>query len=168
MTRLYKLTERYNAIEELLDSEIEGISKEDVVASLGNIKDDIEEKISSIGKLVLELKSQAESIKAEEDRLSKRKSGVIGRMEWLKSYLLVEMQTTNILKVKRDVITVSVQNSPPSAEVANLELIPIEFIRIIPEKREADKKAIIEHFKDTGEIVAGVDVVTNRKYIVIR
>ena len=89
-------------------------------------------------------------------------------MEWLKNYLLVEMLTANVLKVKKDVISVSVQNNPPSAELVDLELVPEQYVRVIPEKREPDKRAIIEHFKETGEIVSGVDIITNKKFVSIR
>ena len=168
MAKLYKLTERYKAIENMLDREIEHISQDEIKETLANIKDDIEDKVSSIGKLVLELKSDIESVKAEEDRLARRRSGFTGKMEWLKNYLLTEMQTANVLKVKKDVISVSVQNNPPSAELVDLELVPEQYVRVIPERREPDKKAIIEHFKETGELVAGVNIITDKKFVSIR
>ena len=57
MAKLYKLTEQYQTIEEMLGREIEYISQDEIKETLANIKDEIEEKVSSIGKLVLELKS---------------------------------------------------------------------------------------------------------------
>jgi len=72
------------------------------------------------------------------------------------------------LKVKRDVISVSVQNSPPSVELLDLEQVPEQYIRIIPEVKEPDKRAIIEHFKETGEIISGIEVITNKKFVSIR
>jgi len=100
--------------------------------------------------------------------LATRRGGFNSKMEWLKNYLLVEMQATRVLKVKQDVISVSVQDNPPSVEVVDLEQIPEQYIRIIPETKEADKKAIIEHFKDTGEIVSGVNIITDKKHVVVR
>jgi len=168
MTKLYKLTEQYRTIEGMLDREIEYISQDEIKETLANIKDDIEEKVYSIGKLVLELKSDIEAVKAEEDRLARRRSGYTSKMEWLKNYLLVEMLTANVLKVKKDVISVSVQNNPPSAELIDMELVPEKYVRVIPEKREPDKKAIIEQFKETGELVSGVNIITDKKFISIR
>ena len=168
MAKLYKLTEQYLTIEGMLDREIEYISQDEIKETLANIKDEIEDKVASIGKLVLELKSDIESIKAEEDRLAKRRSGYTSKMEWLKNYLLTEMQIANVLKVKKDVISVSVQNNPPSAELVDLELLPEQYVRIIPERREPDKRAIIEHFKETGEVVPGIDIITDKKFVSIR
>jgi len=168
MTKLYKLTEQYQTIEGMLDREIEYISQDEIKETLANIKDDIEDKVASIGKIVLELKSDIESVKVEEDRLAKRRSGFTNKMEWLKLYLLAEMVSTNTLKVKKDVISVSVQNNPPSAELIDLELVPEQYVRVIPEKRELDKRTIIEHFKETGEIVSGINIITDKKFVSIR
>lgn len=168
MTKLYALTDRYKTIENMLDREIEYISQDEIRETLANIKDDIEEKVCSIGKLVLELRNDIESVKTEEDRLAKRRAGFTSKMEWLKNYLLVEMQSANTLKVKKDVVSVSVQNNPPSAELIDIEQVPEQYIRIIPEKREPDKKTIIEHFKETGELVPGVNIITDKKFVSIR
>ena len=168
MTKLYKLTENYKIIQGMLDRDTEEITKEEILTTLASIEDEIEDKVASIGKLVLELKSDIESVKVEEARLARRRSGFAGKMEWLKNYLLVEMQTAKVLKVKQDVISVSVQDNPPSCEVFDLEQIPEEYIRIIPEIKEANKKAMIEHFKETGEIIAGTDMILNKKHVVIR
>jgi len=168
MIKLYTLTDRYKTIEGMLDQEIEYISQDEIKETLANIKDDIEEKVCSIGKLVLELRSDIESVKAEEDRLAKRRSGFTSKMEWLKNYLLVEMQSANILKVKKDVISVAVRDNPPSAELVDIDEVPEQYVRVIPERREPDKKAIIEHFKETGEIISGIDIIHNKKFVSIR
>ena len=168
MAKLYKLTEQYQTIEGMLGREIEYISQDEIKETLANIKDEIEDKVASIGKLVLELKSDIESVKAEEDRLARRRSGYTSKMEWLKLYLLSEMVSTNTLKVKKDVISVTVQNNPPSAELVDITYVPEQYIKVIPEKREPDKRAIIEHFKGTGEIVSGVNIITDKKFVSIR
>ena len=166
MAKLYELTDRYRTIEGMFDSEL--ITKEEIQASLDNIKEQIGDKVESLAKIVLSLKSSIEAIKAEEDRLAARKSGMVNNMEWLKNYLLVEMMSTNTLKVKRDLLTVAVADNPPSVEVIDLDLIPIEYRRVIPETWQPDKKAMIEHFKETGEIITGTDIILNKKHVVIR
>ena len=168
MTKLYELTERYREIQQLLDADFEFITQEEVQQSLANIKDEIEEKVTSIGKLVLELRSDIDAIKKEETRLAMRRSSYTSRMEWLKSYLLTEMLSTNVLKVKQDVISVAIQDSPPSVELLDLEQVPKQYVRIIPEVREPDKKAIAEHFKQTGEIISGMNMILDKKHVVVR
>ena len=166
MTKLYKLTDRYITIEGMLDSDI--ATKEEVQASLDDIKEQIGDKVESIAKIVLSQKASIEAIKAEEDRLARRKEAMHNNMEWLKNYLLVEMLSTKTLKVKRDLLTVTVADNPPSIEVVDLDAIPAEYRRTIPETWQPDRKAMIEHFKGTGEIIAGTDVIMDRKHITIR
>jgi len=166
MTRLYELTEQYRSIENMLEDEY--ITKDEIKTSLQAIEDEFGDKVSTLGKFVLELKSTAGAIKTEEDRLLKRRQAIVSNIEWLKNYMLMEMLATGILKVKRDVVTVSVQNSPPSVELTDFEQIPEQYVRIIPEVREPDKKAIAEHFKQTGEIVSGVNMILDKKHIVVR
>lgn len=165
---LYKLTEQYNTIINMFDKSITDEDKEHALEILKGVQDQFEDKVENIAKIVIEAKDSIEIIKLEEKRLYERRQAMQNTMEWLKNYLLTEMVSTNIYKVKRDVLTVSVQDNPPSCEVESIEAIPPEYIRIIPEQREADKKAIIEHFKETGEIVNGVDIIINKKHVSIR
>lgn len=163
---LYKLTERYQAIETLLDSEI--VEREEVLSTLATIKDEIEDKVENLAKLIIATNDTIGVIKSEEKRLYDRRQAMQNRMEWLKAYLVTEMVATHTYKVKRDVLTASVVDSPPSVEVNVMEEIPEQYVRVIPEQRDPDKKAIISHFKETGEIVSGVDIIINKKHLVIR
>jgi len=163
---LYELAERYRTIAGMLESDT--ITREEIDQTLANLQDDIETKVDSIAKIVLESKATAEAIKNEEKRLASRRQAIENHVEWLKSYLLNAMVDVNLRKVKRDVVTISILDNPPSVEVIELESIPEQYIRIIPEQREADKKAIIEHFKETGEIISGVDIVLDKKHVSIR
>jgi len=166
MTKLYELTERYRTIENMLEDEY--ITKDEIKTSLQAIEDEFGDKVSTLGKFVLELKSTTEAIKIEEDRLLKRRQAIVSNIEWLKNYMLTEMLAIDILKIKRDVVTVSVQDNPPSVELLDLEQVPKQYVRIIPEVKEPDKKAIAEHFKQTGEIVSGVNMILDKKHMVVR
>lgn len=163
---LYQLTEDYRTLENMLESEF--ITKDDINSALANVKDNIENKVDNIAKLVLENKATVEAIKSEEKRLAARRQAIDNNIEWLKNYLLVEMTSIQLFKVKKDVVTVSIQDNPPSVEIGILDLIPDEYRRVIPEHWEPDKKAILEHFKQTGEIVPGVDLILNKKHVSIR
>ena len=166
MTRLYELTERYRAIGNMLEDEC--ITRDEIKISLQAIEDEFGDKVSTLGKFVLELKSTTEAIKTEEDRLLKRRQAISSNIEWLKNYILVEMLATGILKIKRDVVTVSVQDNPPSVELIDLEQVPEEYVKIIPEVKVLAKTTIAEHFKQTGEIVPGVDMILDKKHVVVR
>jgi len=164
--KLYQLSDRYITLEGMLDSE--DITKEDLDTSLVDLKDQIEDKVENIGKLVLTLKANAETLDAEVTRLSKRKQAIQSNIDRLKAYLLTEMIATDTLKVKRNVITVSVIDNPPSIELLSLDDIPQEFRNKIPESWQPDKKAMLDHFKATGEIVSGIKVILDKKRVDIK
>ena len=168
MTKLYELAERYRLIAEMLDSPPEQVSREEIEKSLSLIQDEIEEKATGIAKVILEAEQDIASLKSEEERLSKRRSALQNKVEWLKGYLLTDMQSVNVLKIKRDVVTISVRNSPPSVDVSDMSVLPTEFVRIIPETRAADKRAIIAHFRETGEVPPGTNIITANKFLEIR
>ena len=166
MTKLYELTDQYKTIEGMFESEF--VTREEIQETLKSIKEEIGGKVESIAKIVLSQKASIEAIKAEEDRLSRRREAMHNNMEWLKVYLLNEMVATNTLKVKRDLLSVAVADNPPSVEIVDLDLIPEEYRQVIPETWQPNKKSMIEHFKATGEIIIGTDIILDKKHVVIR
>lgn len=162
---LHKLTDDYKVLENMLDREEYDFDQEGIKQSLNSLKVDIEDKVENVAKFVLSLQAQAEMIKTEEARLRARRNALENRAEWLKSYLLNEMSIVMIDKVKREVITVSIQKSPPSVEILNLQALPEQYTKTTIEPQ---KYLIIKHFKDTGEVLPGINMITNKKHLVIR
>ena len=160
---LYELTDQIKFLQE--DTELE---EEEFAKKLGEIQGRFEDKAENIGKLYLSLQADVNALKSEEERLESRRQTIERKSEWLKRYLLQELIVANIDKVKRDVLTISVRVNPPSVNVVDEEVIPQEFRRVIPETWQPDKKQIIEHFKNTGEIIAGVEMITDKKRVEIK
>ena len=166
MATLYELADQYQHLTDGIgDPEL---PEEECRGLLAELQGKIEDKVESIGKLILSLQTSTEVIKAEVDRLSSRRRVLDTNIGWLKGYLLQQMTDSGIDKVERPVVTVSLRKAPPSCVVVNLEEIPAELLRIIPEQREADKKAIIDHFKETGEIIPGVEIIHDKRTVQIR
>ena len=166
MKHLYELTGEYRFLES--DLEEEGDAFGVLENALKEVKDNIEEKSENIAKFILSLNAEVDTIKAEETRLLTRRKSIENRTMWLKDYLLRELEAVNIDKIKRELITISVRDNPPSVKVIDEELIPKEYRRIIPETWEVEKRAIIDQFKSTGEIVDGVEIITDRKSLQIK
>ena len=164
--KLYELTEQYKAVEEALGNE--DLENEDVMAALSVIKGEIEDKVENIGKLYFNFKNEVDAIENEVQRLTKRQVALQNRATRLRDWLLYELQAVNIDKVKRELFTVSIRKSPPSVDVLFEDLIPNEYRRIIPESWQPDKKAIIDLFKKDGSIVAGTQIISDKKTVVIR
>ena len=163
---LYELSDTYKVL-----GEIEGESEEEIIAlksGLADIKDEIDQKVENIGKFILSLEAEVKGVKEEESRLSARRRSTENKIEWLKDYLITEMTSTGIDKVKRDTITVSVRTNPPSVGISELNDIPAGYRKIIPESWQPDKIAILENFKETGEIIPGTTIITDRKHLSIK
>ena len=96
------------------------------------------------------------------DRLQGRKRHLAGRIDWLKRYLLGEMEAAGREKVKGPTLTVSLAKAPLSCDVVCAADVPAEFQRI---KVEVDRSRILEHFRQTGEIVPGTTIAVDRRYV---
>lgn len=163
--KLYELSNNYKLLREWQEDEaINGNFSE----QLSRIKSEIEDTVENIAKYILELKATEKALKDEEQRIKSRRETIHNNYEWLKNYIMTEMATAGIKKVSKDLFSVWIADNPPSIEIENEELIPEQFIRIIPEIREPNKKAILEHFKGTGEIVEGTRVNQDKRHLEIR
>jgi len=163
--QLYKLTNEFKMLENLAERDYSEEELEGVKLSLDSVRADIEDKIENIAKFVLSLQADAEVIKSEEQRLKARKTALLNRARWLKDYMFNEMTATRTFKIKREVLTVSIQQSQPSVNVVNLQAIPEDYTRTTI---EANKFLILKHFKDTGEVLDGIEVITDKRHLVIR
>ena len=160
---LYELTDAYRKI-----AEAEDIPEEELTQMLGELRDLIKDKALNIGRVILSMKATSEAVDTEIKRLTLRKQAMENKAKSLKSYLEQEMQATNTDKVKDETLTISLVSNPPSVQVSDETLIPPTYWRIIPETKEVDKKLILSNFKDTGEIVRGTEIITDKKHILIR
>lgn len=166
MAHLYELAEQYLNLAKIIQEE--ELNEDDFKVALGQLKDGFEDKVENIGKLALSLSSDAQAIEAEIGRLSARQRTLTTAHARLKNYLLLEMSAMGIDKVQRPLVTVSLRKSPPSCEVYDLMTIPPKFWRVIPETKDVDKKAILDRFRETGETVEGVRIITNKKTVQIK
>ena len=102
------------------------------------------------------------ALSIEADRLQGRKRHLAGRIDWLKRYLLGEMEAVGRDKVKGPTLTVSLAKAPLSCDVISVDDVPAEFQRI---KVEVDRSRILEHFRETGEVLPGVIIALDHRYV---
>lgn len=163
MTKLFELSQAYQA---LLDTE--ELTEEEVTLALDNVADLISNKALNIARLVISLQEEVGAIDNETKRLMARKISRENKVKSLKTYLQVNMEAVGIDKAKDNFVSVMLQNNPPSVALIDILQIPDKYWRVIPEQREVDKQNILANFKRTGEVVAGTEIITNKKHIVIR
>ena len=164
--KLYELTKILTDLEAELDNADMPI--EEINTRLDQFGTQFEFKAGQIARMVLNYDSDISQLKAEEERLAGRRKTLSNRVDHLKKYLLGCMKELGIKTVNYEIIRVIIQDNPYSVGAVSLNLLPAEFVRIIPESKEPDKKKILEHFKETGEIPDGVSEISRSQRLIIK
>ena len=113
----------------------------------------LQEKVESYGYVIKNMESFVESIKAEEDRIAKRRKIYESRVGHIKEWLKTNMIACGITKIECPAFTIAVKQNPPSVVIDMESQIPEGYMRL-PEPLPwvANKKLIAEAIK------AGMDV----------
>jgi hypothetical protein len=165
---LYELSQSVRTLQVMSDDE-ENFNPELVKVELAQVKVEFDEKVESIGKLVLNLEVDELALKTEIDRLEQRKKVAKGKIDFWRNYLITEMQNAKQDKVKGQVLNVSLRdNTKPTVNILDASKIPHELCKFIPESYVPDKELILNRTKTTGEVVEGAEVITGKKYVTIK
>lgn len=153
--KLYELTDDYLNLMEMAEE----LDEETFQDTLESIQDAIEDKVENTAYLIRNLESDVKVLKDEEKRLRERRQTLESKIARMKDYLKEQLEKAGIEKVKRPLITISIQNNPPSVKVIDEKLIPSNFM--IPQEPKMDKKGILERLKN-GEKIPGVELQQTR------
>jgi len=120
--------------------------------TMDSIEGNIESKADGCAKVIAQLNADAEALKAEADRLSKRKRAIDNSIKSLKQNLQKAMEFTGKTKFKTDLFSFNVQNNPASVviDVEGIDGIPEEYLKY--SDPDIDKKKIAEDLKAGKEI----------------
>ena len=162
---LYKITAEFQS----LIADFDGNSDNEFIDKLNGLNADFMSKANDCINYALNLKSNAMTIKAHCDELTVKRKDMWDRAERLLDYVLRNMQAVGVSEIKDrgGLYAAKIAKNPPSVEVLNADEISNEFVKV-EQVSSIDKKAILKHFKATGEIVAGVEIVTDRQRLSIK
>lgn len=156
MANLYELVGNLKEFEHLYN---QAETEEELLEAENYLIDaeiELSEKVENIAKFIKNLEAERESFKKESDRLASKAKSFDKKVNSLKRYLESTLEVSGIDKVKGQLFTVSLQNNPISIDLSSTEHIPMEFKRT-PEP-VVNKRELLKHIKDTGEIFEGVEV----------
>lgn len=154
--KLYELSDKY---EQVLDMVANGdLALEDVEDTLEALKDQFEIKAENIGKIIIMLNGYVDSIDNEIKRLKDRKDHMKNSVANMKDYLKYNFQRLGVKKVSGSILDLRLQKNPPSVNILDETKIPIDFMKIIPEERKPDKKAILDAYKN-GQLIDGIEII---------
>ena len=151
--KLYELKENYMKVLSMIDTEEDTRC---IMDTLEAIQGEAEEKIESIAKMVKTIQADEAIIKAEEERLYKRREALENKRESIKNYLEDIMLTMNIDKVKTPILSVAIQNNPPSIKLYYecTAMFPKEYEKVV---YSLDKKKMLEDLK-AGKVIQGAEI----------
>lgn len=124
------------------------------------IRNELLQKTDNIIAFTKKVEALIDAIKEEETRLKENRKAYERKLESFKDYVkscMIEMQ---IQKIETPLGEMKIAKNPMSVEILDEERIPDAFKRTKVET-SIDKKALIEHFKATGELIDGIKINQN-------
>lgn len=162
--KLYELATALALIQDQLD-QTGGELTVALEAELDHVQLAFVEKVEHVGRWIGNLNARETILEQEIARLKHKKDVTANLRDRLKEYVKSNMLLGDVKKLEYDFFTVRVQKNPPSLLITDQSKIPAAFLTVIPESYEPNRKKIMEAYKDTGELVSGTEVVTDKSHL---
>lgn len=143
MAKLYEIKNEFNEL--LLMADEQGLSLDDIKDTMDGIEFEFEEKADSTAKMIKTLIADADSVKAEKDRLAKREKALRNSADNLKKYLETMMLEVKKKKFKTTLFSFNIQKNPKTVEVEVEELLPKKYLIKQPDK--VNRKQLLDDLK---------------------
>lgn len=156
--KLYEITQELHNALEFADVDV-----------LPELLQQFNDKANDLLRYTLNLRVDCDKIKEHCDTLTAKRKRIENKIDAIQAYVLNEMQVNGIssIKDKDGLFIAKLAKNPPSVQVVDETVIPPEFVQVETVKK-IDKKAILQHAKDTGEIVAGCEIITDKQRLSIK
>ena len=162
---LYNITNRFT---DLMDKAQNGEITEEEYNELGfEIAQELQTKGANVIGYIRNTELLIEAMKAEEKRIADTRKTGEAKLEKFKQYVLENMERLGLDKIPTELGTLSIAKNPMSVEIEDETAVPEEFKTIV-QTVKIDKTAIKNHFKETGEVVAGVQIVDDKSSLRIK
>ena len=153
MASLYDLAGDYAKFAEYMEQvELEPEMQEALEDALNNLDEDIEIKLENYAKIIKNFESDIAGLKAEEERLAKKRKAMENSIKHMKERMTIAMQQTGKLDIKGELFKFKVQANPPAVvmDVNYIEDVPEQYL--IAQDPKIDKKLL------KADIEAGADL----------
>lgn len=162
---LYKIT---NKFVEIMEQAENGELTEEEYNKLGEeLALELQNKSANIIGYIKNSESLIEAIKTEEKRLADMRKLGEKKLDKFKGYVKENMDKLELDKIQTELGTLTIAKNPISVEITNEYEIPNEFrTEIVTTK--IDKTAIKNHFKETGEIIPGIKIISDKTSLRIK
>ena len=151
MTSLYEISLAYRAdVAKLADLDLPA---EVVTDTLDAMAGELEVKAQNVVMYARNLQTTAAAIKEAEEQMAKRRKAIESRAKHLLEYVQGCMETAEVQRIECPHFRLAIQAKPPSVDVYEPGLLPVEYTRTPEPPPPAPDKAAI-----AVAIKAGIDV----------
>lgn len=151
MPSFENLQQEIAAMLSLSDEELTDEQRAAMDAYLNELGQAESDKVDAFAAFIREQTFLAKYYKEEASRLANKGKNAEGRIAYLKHKYLAIMQEHGLEKVKGNAYALSIRHTP-SVVVEDVNALDDLYVRVVPEKREADKRTILEALKGGVEI----------------
>lgn len=160
--KLYEITSK--ALK-LFDSE--DITDEQYQERESEIVELLNSKSENLIGFVRNKQSDIDALSREIDRLRIKKDAEEKKLKNFTEYVKRNMEVMGVKKVDTKIGTLSLAKNPASVRIVYPEKVPEEWIKY-KMTAEPHKQAILQNFKETGEVIPGCEIVTDGTSLRIR
>jgi hypothetical protein len=141
--RLYELANEYKFLQDsLFDSET-GEINESAMNRLNELDKPIQDKCINTVRAMKSLEAEYKAIEQERKAMQAREKALKDQVEWIKGYLLANMEKSEIKEISCPQFVIKLRKNPESVEIFDEDSIPEEYTQIeIKISKEAIKLAI--------------------------
>lgn len=155
---LYEMGVVFNALTDALECAETDEARDAVLSEMDALSDSVSEKATAYAKIKQNLEAEMDALKAEAKRLSDMAKAKEKAVDRLKQRMMDAMVMTDTRKIQTDIGAWSIRKNPPKCVILDANAIPEEYL--IPQEPKVDSRAILNAYRENGEIVEGVDIVT--------
>jgi len=153
MAKLYEIADEMRAlVDQLEEMDLDQQTLLDTLEGSTELMS-LEQKAEAIIRMIKNWEADIPGLKAEIDQLSAKKKVAENRVKSVKNYLKMCMEKAGLKDIKIGVFKPKIQsNSRGSVIIDNPDLVPAQYIDIIPEQRVPSTDRLYQDMKDGKEI----------------
>lgn len=130
----------------------------------------LRDKAQRVAGAAKSLRVWAKNLADERAELERREASYIKQAEWLEANLLACMKAADVDRFEGQRFTIRIQTNPPSTTVVDESMVPVGFLRHIPEKVTPERwevnKVAVNAAAKAGEMVPGTVVSRSEKVVI--
>lgn len=155
--KLYELTDTYAELVAQLDECETEEEAAQLWAQIDEIGSSIAEKADNYARFLRNKQAEAKSLEDEIKRLQKRKRSAENQIDQLREHMKFAMGVAGATEIRTALGKWTVRKNAPHVEVLDESEVAPEFFE--PQPPKLLKSKLQQHWKETGEIPDGCDVV---------